>query len=75
MENLDLLIEAFSRHFEPAECIEESTDQLSTQEIGMLFETASSLPIETINEGLQKAGFKLEMIDLRFVWLVKEKAG
>jgi hypothetical protein len=75
MENLNLLLDAFGRHYQPAESIEESTDQLSTQEIKLLFETASSLPIETINESLQNAGYKLEMVDLRFVWLVKEKAG
>jgi len=74
-ENLQFLIDTFVRRYDPAESIQDSTEQLSSDEILMLFGASETLSAEMINVALKNAGFILELFDLKFVWLVKEKAG
>ncbi len=72
MEILEELLNSFEECYQPAFNIVESDEQLSSNDIISLFNSAAKLTKEEIYEGLKSRGFVTKLVGNQFVWLVKE---
>lgn len=67
------MLEVFLNKYEPAPDVRSTTDFLSSDEILIIFESMHFVSKNELFEELKKAGFKFELVDCRFLWLLKEK--
>ncbi len=73
MEILDELFNAFEKRYQPAANVVESDDQLSSNEILNLFNSAAEITKDELYKGLRSRNFVTEMVGNQFLWLVKEQ--
>lgn len=70
-----LLMKAFNSRYEPADGIEDCTDMISNSEILALFNDSTEIHPDALTLELSNIGYKVECIDMKFVWLLKDRAG
>lgn len=73
LEVLNELLDAFEQKYQPASSIQESDEQLTSPEILNLFNSATKVTYDQLYQALKQRGFKTEIVNNSFMWMLSCK--